>query len=252
MLHALIDIFWIVPAVGQIVVAVAIIRRKLVRALRMFLAYACWEVLWACVLYLMLLQNPRHLTLTITYFIAFWSEQAVGLILGVVVVKEVFSNIFQPYAALQDLSDTVFRWLIVILVLLALISGVIAPGVDQYRIVAGVYVLERSVRAVQVGVLLFLFVFSRVIGVSWRSHLFGIAAGFGLLATVRLIAVALRAQMGFGLQHLAVILSGAGETCAVLIWVAYLLIPEPAHELNELPVVQLEEWNQALVGLLRR
>ena len=227
-----------------------IVRRGLISPLRAFLAYSCLEVLWAVVSLFFFLHDPLFYH-TGTYFAAFWAEQTISLLLGVMVIKEVFSSLFQPYTALHDLSGSAFRWLVLTFVLIALISGALAPGVDQQRVVAGVYVLERSVRTVQVGALLFLFAFSKALGVSWRSHPFGVATGFGTLATFRLVAVALRAQTDY-LQPLTLVLSGVGEICAVLIWTVYLLVPEHAHELNELPSVQLEQWNQALAGLLRR
>jgi len=56
--------------------------------------------------------------------------------------------------------------------------------------------LERSVRVMQCGLVFFLFLVSFYFGVAWQNYLFGIAMGFGVFASIELVAVAVRAQLG--------------------------------------------------------
>ena len=56
--------------------------------------------------------------------------------------------------------------------------------------------MERSVQGRQCGLLVFLFLLSFYFGLPWRNHVFGIALGFGLFASIELVASAVRSQIG--------------------------------------------------------
>ena len=113
--------------------------------------------------------------------------------------------------------------------------------------------LERSVRVMQCGLLAFLFLISFHFGLSWQSHIFGIALGFGVFASIELVAIAVRAQMGLVANTAYSQVNSAAYSCGVLIWVCYLLAPKPAPQyMSMIHHNDLEKWNQALLQLLER
>ena len=68
--------------------------------------------------------------------------------------------------------------------------------------VHAVTTLQRSVRIVQLGLILFMILFSRFLGVSRKQISFGISLGFGLFAGVELMLMALNSG-GFVKQGIA-------------------------------------------------
>ncbi len=221
--------------------------RKIYRQVPCFFAYVCVDVGSSAALYVI-----YHWFSFKLYFVAFWAAEAIMLSLGLLVIRELVLYVFREYEALRDLSALLFRWVAIILVLVAVLTAAAAPGSDSDRFLAGLLVIERSVRIVQVGLLIFLFLFSNYFALSWREYAFGIALGFGTYASVRLAALAVRTSMGLISAHTFSLVSSAGQTCAVLIWWAYLTFPQRHRSIEVLPKANLEEWNQALLELLRR
>ncbi len=105
-------------------------------------------------------------------------------------IHEVFLDVFRPYHTLRDLGLSPVQ-----------VGG---PGHADGRGCGGgfesvrwrfpdraaIMTLQRSVRVVQCGLMLFLLVFSRYLGTNWRQKSFGIALGFGAFASVELSLVA--------------------------------------------------------------
>jgi hypothetical protein len=106
---------------------------------------------------------------------------------------------------------------------------------------------------VQSGLLVLLFLFASYFGLTWRNYVFGIALGFGLIATVELLASALAAQSTSFAWAVFDLVPRVAYVLGSIIWVAYLLSPEPARaELKTLPQHDLEKWNRELLQLLQR
>lgn len=240
-------VFWIVPNVitGVLVGTMAI--RKMFRTLPCFFAYASFDVLSSTALFAI-----YHTCSFVTYFLVFWPVLGVRLLLGLLVIREVILYVFNEYEALHQLSSLILRWVFIVLLLLAILSAAVAPGADSDRLLAGLFVLERSVRLIQVGLLLFLFLFSQFLGLSWRTYAFGVALGFGVLASVQLAALAIRTRIGPLSGDAFNLIVGAGQTCAVLIWCVYLLTPQRHKAIEVLPKKDLAEWNEALREALHR
>ena len=114
-----------------------------------------------------------------TYFYTYWIHTALGIGLGFFVIKEVFANMLKPYAGLRDAGILLFRWAAAVLILISVLSYVSGTGNGATRILREVVAMERNVRFIQCGLLLFVVMCSNYIGVSWRSLASGIAFGFG-------------------------------------------------------------------------
>jgi hypothetical protein len=97
--------------------------------------------------------------------------------------------------------------------------------------------------------ILFLLVFSRYLGVSWRQQSFGIALGFGGFASIELAGNALysggqinNATVGF--------LSPAAYCCAIVTWLGYAVFKAASRE-SATNLLMSQRWEQSLGDLQR-
>jgi len=106
---------------------------------------------------------------------------------------------------------------------------------------------------VQGGLLFLLFVLSSSLGLHWKHETLGIALGFGVITSVNLATFTLRAQLGTASDDILSLIANVGYDCAVLIWLGTLYARKPVHQFSQhVPRWNVEAWNHALEGLLRR
>jgi hypothetical protein len=100
---------------------------------------------------------------------------------------------------------------------------------------------------VQFGLILFLILFSRFLGVSRRQVSFGIALGFGLFAGTELLLLAMESGrlVGHAWYNLINMVS---YNLAILIWLAYALAPKVARETAS-NYLQTQRWEKGLADL---
>jgi hypothetical protein len=149
------------------------------------------------------------------------------------------------------MASVIFRWVIVLLIFLGFAVIYWHSSTESSPLVSAVLVMEEATRIVEVGLLMFLFLFSGAFGLHWRQHVFGIALGLGVFTAVELAAVTVRAYLGpVALQTFA-IARALAFNFSLLIWLGYLLMPERVTESAEIPKqAQLEQWNQAVMELI--
>ena len=237
----------LVPVTAQVAILGYLWKRQLVRTFPVFFAYMLVVVARA------LSGLYFYETNIAVYFYAYWIGEAVSLALGVAVIRELFLHILKPYEALEQVAQTVFRWVAAALVILAVLS-VASPAGDDNVFMATVLPIARAVRIVQFGLLLFLFAFSAYFGFGWRHHVFGIALGFGVFISVEITAVSIRSEVGRIGHEVWSLITRLSFTGATLIWLWYMASPQPADKKAVLPPVRegVERWNQALLQFLQR
>ncbi|MGH9634865.1 MAG: hypothetical protein ACRD72_08525 [Candidatus Angelobacter sp.] len=186
------------------------------------------------------------------YFYTFWVCEAIGIVLGLAVVREIFTNIFSPHAALRKLATLIFRVAVVALVLLAF--GAIHEQSGNARSISnGVLLASEATRIIELGLIMFLFLSSSAFGLHWRQNEFGIALGLGTCAAVELINVTLMSHLSPAAAQVFSVVHSFSINFSLLIWLGYLVFPERASRSGELPkTAQLEQWNQAVTELINR
>ncbi len=236
------------PAILQAVIAAGMLRRGLHREFPWFFSYTVLEVLRSGSL-LILVQRSYA-----AYFYGYWIAEAISVLLGFAVIYEVLGHILRPYEALWGLGRTLFAGGGVALVTFAVATVAGASPPQKYdQLVASIMVAERSLSFVQCGLLVFLILFSTYFALTWRHYACGIALGLGTFASVQLAATAARSEVGWIGNETYSLVTRVAYGCAVLIWTAYLLRPEPERlAVNRVPQTQVEEWNQALQELWLR
>jgi len=240
---------WIAPHAFTIVVVWLIIRKRLAREFPFFLAYCLCQVVEQPVLFL-LDHDPR--VLADSYWVTYSCLLVTQIALRFAVIYELFSQIFSPYPGLQELGRRLLKWVAVILTMAAALFSGLNPGEQGNYLLSGIPILNRAVALIQSGLLIVLFLSASSLRLSWRSYTFGIAVGLGLYASVDLGVEAVRIWLGMGAGTYALdFVSMASYHASVLIWIAYLLAPEPVRASSaELPQTSMTQWNAELQRLL--
>ena len=232
---------WAAHPALQLSVAGVLWWRKLHRAFPVFFAYLISQIVTFAILFPVYQWGGYG-----PYFYSYWICQAISLALGFEVIHEVFLDVFKPYHALKDLGTVLFKWAALVMLLVAGVVAAASPAGQQGPLVQAVLTVQRCIRVIQCGLILFLLVFSKYLGVSWRQHGFGIALGFGSFASMELTLVALNAS-GHASQIEISIANMVGYNVAILIWLGYAVRKSPLRDLSNLLMSQ--RWDQSLTDL---
>jgi len=239
--HTVVLYLWCAQPILQSVVAVILLRRKLHKRFPMFFLFLLAQVANFAVIFPFWITGNYRL-----YFGLFWLGAAVNAVLGFKVIHEIFLDVFRPYHTLKDLGTLLFKWAGVVMLLVSVVVA-FSNSFDQSPLVHAVTTLQRSVRIVQLGLILFLLLFSRFLGVSRKQVSFGISLGFGLFAGVELMLMALNSG-GFLKQGIFNLINMVTYILAVFVWLGYSLSRKAVREaaVNHL---QTQRWEQGLADL---
>ncbi len=247
-LVALKYVLWVTHPCLQALLAGFMLKRRLYRQYPIFLAYTVSHVVRFAVLFWVYHRGDRE-----AYRYTFLGAEVLDAALAFGAIYELYGHLFHTYNGVQKLAGIVFRGAVAVLLALAVLTTVTAPATDASRVLAGLFTLDRGVNVVRGGLLVLLFLLSSYLGLRWKHFAFGIAAGFAVESSVELATFALRVHLGLLGKPILSLISAAGYNCAVFIWLAYLLSPEPAPPPAELPArLELEGWNQALLELIHQ
>ncbi len=187
----------------------------------------------------------------ITYFYTYWIAEAVGIVLGLAVVYEVFRHLFSIHGALLRLASLTFRIAAIVLVLAGLIAFLMQSSSNFTNLSRAINSMEQAARIIEVGLMMILFICSTAFGLHWKQAEFGIALGLGFFAAIELSAVTLRPLVGP--SHVAPldIARSLAFDSSLVVWLGYLLAPEKKSSGANAPQQdQLEQWNQAIRKLI--
>ncbi|MGE5207345.1 MAG: hypothetical protein ACM3PW_17175 [Chlamydiota bacterium] len=228
---------WVAHPVMQVVLAAAIWRRKLLRTYPVFFAYIVSEVM----LFGVLFASQKNYDY---YFYLYWVSAGISATLGFKVIHEVFTDVLRPFHALRDFSSMLVRWAGLVVILIAILAAMGGSHSGFTRITAGLLSLERSVRVMQCGLVLFLLMFSRYLGISYRHRSFGIALGFGFFAAVELAVIGLRVT-GVVNPTVLNLASMIAYNISVVVWLCYFALPA-AEQRRSATLLQPQRWDLSL------
>jgi hypothetical protein len=222
--------------------------RGLHRKFPVFFSYIISQIVIFGVLFPIYRHSDSPLGYT-RYFYAYWIGAALSLTIGFKVIHEIFLDVFRPYHTLKDLGTVLFKWSALVMLLVAGVVAAASPAGANAPILQAVITVQRCVRVIQCGLILFLLVFSRYLGVSWRQHSFGIALGFGGYASIELASFALYSG---GQIHpdTVTILDVTAYGFAILSWIGYATLKSPGRD-NSAGLLMSQRWDQSLADLQR-
>ena len=229
-----------IPLVLLIVLLAVLLQRRSFQGFPWFFAYVLFGVLAGVARFIVRNNAP-------VYFQVYWGTEIGYSILGVAVLYEVFRAVF---------GNLLHRWWMralfpgVVVLTAAVIVIRVHNSPIQYNNWVGTWIVngELGVRFLQVAMFVILACLVPLIGLRWRQHPFGITAGFGLYATVALIATRRISVFGTKSAFLLGVTSLVAYSMAVLIWIWFFCAgekPEPPHpEEPPLSLEQLERYRE--------
>jgi hypothetical protein len=233
---------WIAHPLLQLSVAAVMFHRKSHKVFPVFFTYLISQILMFSVLFPIFQLEYSDL-----FFFAYWSCAAISLAIGFKVIHEIFLDIFRPYHTLKDLGSVLFQWAALVMLLVAGVVAAASPVAAQGPLVQAVLTVQRCVRVTQCGLILFLLVFSKYLGVTWRQHSFGIALGFGSFASAELALLALYASAHISPTAMSLV-NMLAYNGAILIWLVYAWIKSPARDASA-SLLMSQRWDQSLTDL---
>ena len=234
---------WVAGIGVQILLMLVLISKKTWQKYPAFSAYAFFNLFEATITFAVRGQPT-------VYFDTYWICEAIGVVLGLAVVREIFTNMCLPHPALRKLATIIFRMAVIALSALACAVIYMQSG-DVRGIAKAVLLAAEAARLVELGLIMFLFLSASAFGLHWRQHVFGIALGLGMFAAVELVNVTFIGHVSSTMVAAFNLARGISFSTSLLIWFGYLIVPERTASNAEIPKrAQLEQWNQAVMELI--
>lgn len=240
---------WATAQLLQLLCVYLLYRRKLLSQFKFLASFFVFMTLKAAVLFVCYRYSSPQ---SWTYFSAYWVTAAMTDMFIIAVLYEIFCAAFKPFAGLQDLAKVVFKWAAASILLIGFMVFATTPAtpVKNHWLVLAINNFERIVRIMECALLVFLFMGSQHLGVAKRNRVFGFALGFGVDAFFQLLVYSAAFNSHVSKLPIWGQLLPMVYYASVLIWVSYLLQPEPARESLHIPVSSpLLRWNEVALAM---
>ncbi len=180
------------------------------------------------------------------YFYSSWTFVFVEHALILCIIFQVFRRAMLPFKGLRRLGTMVFQWVCGVAVIVTIaIMGV--PGhltVERYMSICGQF--EQGISILTVCLLLFVCFSIRYLGMTYRSHVFGVSLGLGIWGAKGLVESAWYSTHGQPpLYSINYLVQATVGIATLLVWGAYFILPEPKRKMVLLPTTSpYFHWNQ--------
>jgi hypothetical protein len=167
-----------------------------------------------------------------SHWICFFLEYA----LLTLVIYSVFRKAMKPLEGLHRAGKIIFRWISGVSLGFALIVAV-GPHSSSTAYISGLTAqVQQGVSILILCLLLFVCFSTRYLGLTYRSHIFGITLGLGVFATVSLVETAWYSTASAqSLYSPVYVFSSLGCCVALMTWGTYFAMPEPKRQMVLLP-----------------
>jgi hypothetical protein len=230
-------LWWGEPALMSMI-AMAMFRRRLNRDFPYFFNYVVLQILTFVVEFPL-----RGWT---NYYYIYWTFSALSVAVAFAVLLEIFKEAFRPYEALRDLSLILFRWCALVVLLVAGMWAVTSWHPESDGITSAILLVNRCVRVMQCGLVLFLLLFSEYLGISRRNVVFGVSIGFGFYAAVNMLVTTALSHHSLLSKGVLNRINGAAYLATALIWLGYALLPSTVRSGARQPDHASQRWDYAL------
>lgn len=178
-------------------------------------------------------------------FYIYWAGFAVNSVLMLIVIVSMYRLAMAPLKGLNTLGMLVFKWVAAISVLVALGSA-FAPHISAANyLVSFVSQMQRTQSILILCLLLFVCFAIRPMGLSYRSRIFGVSLGLGVIATTDMVQSAWIKDTPSSMYGALSLISGGAICLTLLTWTVYFALPEPKRRIITLPTTSpFLRWNQ--------
>ncbi len=225
-----------------------ILRAKQLSNYRYFAAFLAVRLLSVAVLETLLYWHKLlHLTVKqfyVLYFYGYWASDAIEAVLGFLIILSIFRLAMAPLPGLEKLGMIMFRWAGTISVALAITIGFGPHVTSNSFITRSVMQLQQTQSVLTLCMLLFVCFAIHPMGLSYRSRIFGVSVGLGVMATTDLVTAAWLAHSP-NMLSVSSIIGGISVCLTLAIWSVYFALPEPERRMIMLPTTSpFFQWNR--------
>jgi len=183
------------------------------------------------------------------YFYSYWISYFAGCIVLFFGLQELFRHITASLPGLSKLGIICFRWAALVSLVVAFASSVTSLSqMAQQLSLSSVFTgIGIAFCVLELCLLAFLLVCLRALRHTMHSRIFGLCLGLGILAATDMTSFALHDSSVYSLLNE---ISAAATMVALLIILAYLVLPEPVKTPVTLPITSpLLHWNDLAQAL---
>jgi hypothetical protein len=180
------------------------------------------------------------------YFYSHWVIFSAESVLMLLVIYSVFRKAMKPLEGLHRAGKIIFRWVggVSVALSLAFALGPHTAGLNFMATLSGQ--LQQGIDVLILCLLLFVCFSTKYLGLTYRSHIFGVSLGLGIFAAAGLIESAWTATAVGGTVYSPVFVFATLASCVTsLVWGTYFALPEPARKMILLPTTSpFFLWNR--------
>lgn len=185
------------------------------------------------------------------YFYTYWLSYMAGAVIVFLVIQEMFQSSMDPFPGLKWLGTISFRW-VACISFVAASAALLTPGSKGTRFL--ITIMAQAMRCESIfilSLLLFLLVAAGKLGLSYRSRVFGISFGFGIMSVSDLVVSAAFMHLGHNIMSSTIsVITTTASLVTLAVWSVYFLQPEPARRVTMLnPASPLARWNEVAIAL---
>lgn len=254
MIVATIYALWALTLLLQAASIVSLLRHRLLREYTWFFSYIVWSATRSLVMFGLLRLYAHKVVNYPTYFYVFWVSDVISMALCVAVAYSVIRRLFQDFEMLQRYASVAFGVALAGLLAGAILLSDLAKG-NEKALLGATLMLNRSLLFVQVGLVLLTCAFAAWAALPWRRDVnFGIALGFGVEASVEIIAVTMRTEVGSSANTTYQILRSFSYLVAVVTWFLYIRAPQREQQIGDhlAGTSELDSLNRTLAEMLTK
>ena len=216
-----------------------LLRQKLARRYPSFAAFLAFRLVSVPVLYFLLAQPPGRYRY---YFIAYWTSAAIEAGLTLWCVGQMFSIALSPLRGIRKLAAGTFGCMCAISLIVAAAMTISSSMSGSMFLMQMVSQVVRFESMLVLCLLVFLAFASHMLGLSYRSRIFGVSLGFGVTAATTLFNAAFIAHTRMNTTIELVL--ACVSSLPLVVWNLAIALPEPARRLITVPVDSwMLRWN---------
>ena len=217
-------IFWCIPPVVMIAIAACMLRGRLHREFPAFFNYLIFQIAAFTVEFPLLHWG--------NYYYVAWVSTALGILFSFAVLVEVVQKVVDGTQTLQHWNIPLCCWCALAAMAVIAVWPLTSNILDD--LTSEIFVMDRTVHVAQFALAFFMVLFGAAVRISKRYLMFGIAVGFGFVATVNLWAMLLWSQRALLNRVTLGRVNSAAYVISTLIWLAYAAVATREADLRQL------------------
>lgn len=182
------------------------------------------------------------------YEVYFYSHLVISCIecaLLLLVIYSVFRQAMKPLEGLHRAGKIVFRWVGGVSLAFSLVLAMGPHRAGDYTVATLTSQAQQGISVLILCLLLFVCFSTRYLGLTYRSHIFGVSLGLGVFATVSLVEAAWTSGGAPTVYSPVFVFSAIGSCVALMTWATYFAMPQPERKMILLPTTSpFFLWNR--------